>query len=200
KEPPPDVPVTPAPDTPAPVVEIKKPEPLKPEPQKPKEPKPVEPKKAVEPKATPKPAAKPEPKPSVKAPDEPVPAAPPTPPAAEILAPKPIAPEPKPNLSAAAEASYAAKVRADLNANKRYPTGREASLTQPAGTVRVWMVLNRQGEVLDSGIETTSHAMLLDRAALMTVRRSNFPPFSADSWPGAASHRFTVDMNYQPAQ
>jgi protein TonB len=196
----------PEPDVPAPIVEIPKPEPPKPEPPKPKEVKPKE-HKPVEPKPKePKPK---EPKPVVtkKAaepktePAEPKAApGPAQPPAAEVVAPKPVAPEPKPNLSAAAEANYAAQVRADLNANKRYPTGREASLTQPAGTVRVWMVLNRQGEVVDSGIEATSHSMLLDRAALSTVRRANFPPFPAESWSGAATHRFTVDMNYQPAQ
>lgn len=198
-EPPPVTPappVLPEPDTAAPVVEIKKPTPPEP-------PKPVEHKKIVEHKAPPKPVAKPEPKPEAKEPPakaEPAPVAPPKPPVAEQVAPKPIAPEPKPNLSAAAEASYIAKVRADLEANKRYPTGREASLTQPSGTVRIWMTLNRQGEVVDSGIEQTSHAMLLDRTALSTVRRSNFAPFPADSWPGAATHRFTVDLNYQPTQ
>jgi protein TonB len=90
-------------------------------------------------------------------------------------------------------------LRAQLERSKRYPTGREASLMRPSGMVRVWLVLDRSGRLLDSGVEQSSHAMLLDHAALSSVRRGEYPAFPADSWPGDSSHRFTVDLNYTPA-
>jgi len=205
-EPDPTLPIEPEPEpeVPAPIVEVPKPEPPKPKKVKPKEHKPVEPKPKEPRMEKPKPVETKkttEPKNESVEPEATRNAA--QPPVAEVVAPEPILPEPEPRKSnriAEAEASYVAQVRAILNANKRYPTGREASLTRPAGTVRVWIVINRQGEVVDTGIEKSSHSMLLDRTARSTVRRSTFPPFPADAWIGADTRRFTVDMNYQPAR
>ena len=108
-------------------------------------------------------------------------------------------PPPPVPISADLEAGYIAKLRAYIDSSKRYPTGREASLMRPAGMVRIWLELDRNGHLLDSGIEQSSHSMLLDHAALSTVRRGEYPNFPADVWPGGNSHRFTVDINYTPA-
>lgn len=108
-------------------------------------------------------------------------------------------PPPPAPVSANLEAGYIAKLRAYIDSSKRYPTGREVSLMRPAGMVRIWLELDRNGHLLDSGIEQSSHSMLLDHTALSTVRRGEYPNFPAEVWPGGNSHRFTVDINYTPA-
>ena len=60
------------------------------------------------------------------------------------------------------ENNYIASVRATLNANKRYPTGREASLQRPSGKVKVWFVLLRNGSLQEAGIDESSNSIILD--------------------------------------
>jgi len=110
---------------------------------------------------------------------------------------KPLAPPPPP-ASAAVEAAYVTSVRALLNANKRYPTGREASLQRPSGKAVVWFVLNRNGTLQEAGIEGSSNSILLDNAALSTVRRTSYTPWPEGSWPGQSQHRFTVTLDFVP--
>lgn len=98
-----------------------------------------------------------------------------------------------------AEAIYASKVRAYLQTIKRYPTGREASLQRPSGTSVVWFMVRRSGELVEAGIETSSGSMLLDNAALATVRRSIYPVFPDEAWHGKAQQRFTVELDFVPA-
>lgn len=99
-----------------------------------------------------------------------------------------------------AEAIYIGKVRALLQAARRYPTSREASLTRPAGISVVWFRVRRSGELVDAGIEASSGSMLLDNAALATVRRNIYPVFPDEAWPGKAMQRFTVELNFIPAK
>jgi protein TonB len=110
---------------------------------------------------------------------------------------EPIKPTPPPS-SASIESSYVATVRAQLNANKRYPTGREASLQRPSGKAVVWFVLNRNGSLNDAGIEDSSNSIILDNAALSTVRRTPYATWPEGSWPGQAQHRFTVTLDFVP--
>lgn len=98
--------------------------------------------------------------------------------------------------SADLETAYVAKVRQILNAVKRYPTGREASLLRPSGTVRVWLVLDRHGRLLERGIDVSSQSMLLDNAALRTIDRAIYPPFPDELWPNQSQHRFHVDIDF----
>lgn len=100
--------------------------------------------------------------------------------------------------SAAIENGYVVNVRALLNANKRYPTGREASLQRPSGKAVVWFVLNRNGTLQEAGIEGSSNSILLDNAALSTVRRTSYTPWPEGSWPGQNQHRFTVTLDFVP--
>lgn len=95
-----------------------------------------------------------------------------------------------------AEAIYAGKVRAYLQTIKRYPTGREASLQRPSGTSIVWFMVRRNGELVEAVIETSSGSMLIDNAALATVRRSIYPVFPDEAWPGKAQQRFTVELDF----
>lgn len=103
-----------------------------------------------------------------------------------------------PPSSAAVENAYVVNVRALLNANKRYPTGREASLQRPSGKAMVWFVLNRNGTLQEAGIEGSSNSILLDNAALSTVRRTSYTPWPEGSWPGQSQHRFTVTLDFVP--
>jgi len=134
-------------------------------------------------------------------------AAPPAPPKA-VAAPVPVtppapAPEPAPAVakpsSASVEASYISKVRAHLNSIKRYPTGREASMQRPQGKVKVWFVLNRDGTLVEQGIEESSNSMLLDEAARKTINRATFSAFPESSWAGEATHRFSAELEFIPA-
>jgi protein TonB len=85
-----------------------------------------------------------------------------------------------------------------LNASKRYPTGREVSLQRPMGKVVVWFVLTRSGALKDTGVEESSNSMVLDNAALSTIRRATFPKFPDAAWPGSDTHRFTVTVDFIP--
>jgi len=62
----------------------------------------------------------------------------------------------------------------------------------------VWFVLNRNGTLQDAGIDDTSNSILLDNAALSTVRRTSYTPWPEGSWPGQAQHRFTVTLDFVP--
>lgn len=184
-----DIPPPPAPPQPV----VKPPEP-KPEPKS--EPKP-EPK--PEPKQQPQPEPKPEPLPtSEPQPAPPRPAQPaPQPPQPERPPQPPVqaTPAPQPNI----EAEFIGRMRAYLNSIKRYPTGREASLQRPRGTVKVWFVLRRDGTLVDAGVEKSSNVMLLDEAARKTITRAEPQPFPDQFKPGEATHRFTVELEFKPA-
>jgi protein TonB len=196
------------------------PEPVRPMLQPPAPPQPVQPPKPVlaPSKVTP---ALPTPAPllAVPSPTAPVTATPSTPAApsepAKMEAPRPVQPAPTvapqpvaepakppppapPPSSAAVENAYVVSVRTLLNANKRYPTGREASLQRPSGKAVVWFVLNRNGTLQDAGMDDTSNSILLDNAALSTVRRTSYTPLPEGSWPGQAQHRFTVTLDFVP--
>jgi protein TonB len=119
----------------------------------------------------------------------PAPVAPPTP--------EPAPPAVKPN-NASIEAGYISKLRAHLNSIKRYPTGREASQQRPQGKVKVWFVLNRDGALVEQGIEESSNSMLLDEAARKTINRATFSAFPESSWVGEANHRFSAELEFIP--
>lgn len=135
-----------------------------------------------------------------EAPAEPVRAAPPpAPPADKRPEPPPvIAAPPQPARSTAnPESDYSGRLIAYLNSIKRYPTSREARLQRPTGTVRVWVEIQRDGSFKDAGIEATSDSMILDGAALSTVRQGRYPAFPAEIWDGQASRRFVVNLDYR---
>jgi protein TonB len=110
--------------------------------------------------------------------------------------PRPVAPQVPPSLSL--ENNYIASVRNTLNANKRYPTGREASLQRPAGKVKIAFVLARNGSLVEASVEESSNSIILDNAALATVRRTNYAPWPDGSWPSQSQHKFTVSLDFVP--
>ncbi|KPG75807.1 energy transducer TonB family protein [Pseudomonas libanensis] len=178
-------------DPPPPVIEEQEAEPAPPPPP----PKPL-------PKPEPKPKPKPVPKPVVAktaSTPPPVAAAKPTPPvpapAAPVAAPAPPAP-PKVD-GQALEGGYLKGLRNELDTYKQYPTGRQASLERPSGEVVVWLLVDRQGRVLDSGVQSPASSMLLNRAATNSLRRiKQVKPFPEQAFGGRNEQRFTATFNY----
>ena len=104
----------------------------------------------------------------------------------------------QPPISVSLENNYIVSVRATLNANKRYPTGREASLQRPSGKVKLWFVLARNGALQDAGIDESSNSIILDNAALSTLRRTTYAPWPEGSWASQTQHKFTVTLDFVP--
>jgi protein TonB len=189
--------IQPAPTPPPlPVMHIRMMEPPPPPPPPPQKPSPV---RTVAPAPAPKAVRAPvksEPNPTVAAPAAaPVaaaPAAPATPPAA-VTSPAP----PAPVTSASVEAAYVARLRSAVEAQKHYPTSKDAMLQQPRGTVSVWILLDRKGTLIDAGIDQ-SRGSLLNQAALQSVHRASYPAFPAEIYAGETQHRFVVSLDYAP--
>jgi protein TonB len=133
----------------------------------------------------------------------PIPTPTPTPtPAPSLPTATPVQEAPKvavqPPVSVSLENNYIFSVRATLNANKRYPTGREASLQRPSGKVKLWFVLARNGALQDAGIDESSNSIILDNAALSTLRRTTYAPWPEGSWASQSQHKFTVTLDFVP--
>jgi TonB family protein len=79
------------------------------------------------------------------------------------------------------ESAYVGRLRTYLEGIKRYPTSREARSQRPQGKVRVWLELARDGHLRDAGVEQSSGSMILDGAAMSTVRRGNYPAIPAEA-------------------
>ncbi|WP_053269071.1 energy transducer TonB family protein [Pseudomonas chlororaphis] len=166
------------------------------------EPAPPPPPPKPQPKPEPKPKPKPLPKPAPVA-TKPTPV--PTPPVAAkpvqpavAPTPAPPAPPPAPKVDGQAlEGGYLKGLRNELDTYKQYPSGRQASLERPSGEVVVWLLVDRQGRVLDSGIQTQASSMLLNRAATNSLRRiKQVKPFPEQAFGGRNEQRFTATFNY----
>ena len=96
------------------------------------------------------------------------------------------------------ESEYVRQIQAMLNATKRYPTGRQASLERPVGKVRILFVLNRSGGLVSAQVQVSSNSNMLDDAALSAVRRATYPAFAGDLWRGQNTHEFSVDIDFVP--
>ncbi|MDY7534613.1 energy transducer TonB [Pseudomonas sp. Bout1] len=179
-------------EPPPPVIEDEEAEPAPPPPP----PKPV-------PKPLPKPEPKPKPVPKPVA-TKPTPTPAPAPVAAKpmqaVAAPTPAPaapPAPSKVDGQALEGGYLKGLRNELDTYKQYPTGRQASLERPSGEVVVWLMVDRQGRVLDSGIQTPGPSMLLNRAATNSLRRiKQVKPFPEQAFGGRNEQRFTATFNY----
>jgi len=178
-------------EPPPPVIEDEEAEPAPPPPP----PKPM-PKPEPKPEPKPKPVPKPQPV-AAKPAEKPVEAKPATEPVV-ARAPAPAAPPPPPKVDGQAlEGGYLKGLRNELDTYKQYPTGRQASLGRPSGEVVVWLLVDRQGRVLDSGIQTPAPSMLLNRAATNSLHRiKQVKPFPEQAFGGRNEQRFTATFNY----
>jgi protein TonB len=89
------------------------------------------------------------------------------------------------------------KIRFVIEASKRYPTGREASLQKPQGVVVACVVLQRDGSLQDMKIQKSSTYPILDNAAKRLLANLQYPPIPTDIFPGQASHAFCVNLDYK---
>ncbi|MDR9874253.1 energy transducer TonB [Pseudomonas allii] len=165
------------------------------------EPAPPPPPPKPQPKPKPEPKPKPVPKPVVAkptpAPTPPPVAAKPAPAPVAQTAPTPAPPAPPKVDGQALEGGYLKGLRNELDTYKQYPTGRQASLERPSGEVVVWLLVDRQGRVLDSGLQTQASSMLLNRAATNSLRRiKQVKPFPEQAFGGRNEQRFTATFNY----
>ena len=95
-----------------------------------------------------------------------------------------------------AEASYVSSMLRHLDETKRYPTGREASLTHPSGTTAVWVDIARDGHVAARGVMRSSGSTLLDWTATNLVGRADHPAFPTGAWAAGPTHRFLVRYRF----
>jgi protein TonB len=98
--------------------------------------------------------------------------------------------------AAAAGVRYEGLVLAALEKTKRYPTSREARESRPEGVVRIWLTLDRSGNLLDCGLLNSSGSNLLDNEAIRTAKRATYPAFPSSVYPGENSHRFTTSLKF----
>jgi protein TonB len=119
----------------------------------------------------------------------------PSPPPQPVPVPPPPPPPPAAN-SQNFEAGYVVQLRTYLNQIKKYPSSREARQLRPTGIAKVWVEIDRAGQFLGAGIDTTSGSAILDNEALRTVRNGHYPAFPAEVYPGQTFHRFVVPIEY----
>lgn len=147
----------------------------------------------------PKPPPKPKPQVAKAAPPAKIQAVVPAPspaPAAPVAPAQPVTQAPRAN-PADLESRYIARLLAELEKYKQYPRGREASLQRPQGNVVVWLLVDRSGKVLDSGIEKKATNMLLNRAAQTSLQRlDKVVPFPEESFSGKDKYRFSATLVY----
>jgi len=122
------------------------------------------------------------------------PVTPPRPAQASVAA-QPVAAKPMATVSG--DDIYISRLRTYVLSRKKYPSGRDASLVKPVGTVRAWIVLDRQGGVRESGIEQSADSIILDNAALKLLRSGSYPVFPDEAFAGQATHRFMFDLEYK---
>ena len=181
-------------EPPPPVIEDEESEPAPPPPP----PKPLpKPKPELKPEPKPKPVPKPVVAKPTPAPTPPPVAAKPAPAPVAQAAPTPAPPAPPKVDGQALEGGYLKGLRNELDTYKQYPTGRQASLERPTGEVVIWLLVDRQGRVLDSGLQTQASSMLLNRAATNSLRRiKQVKPFPEQAFGGRNEQRFTATFNY----
>lgn len=197
------------------------PEPPKAKPQPQTQPQP-QPQPKPEPKPEPKPQPRPEPKPEPKPLPKPTPAPQPTPaptptPTADATpattsapatraaqtapsAPAPTAkaePAPPPPQKGNPDRDYERKVRSLVEARKRYPTSRQASIEKPVGAVGVCVTIDRSGAVRDVNVNNSSGSLLLDTTASRLVEGTTYPPFDESHFKGQSTHAFCMKLEYQ---
>ena len=182
---------------PQPVVEQEPPPPVIEDEEAEPAPPPPPPKPLPKPEPTPKPKPVPKPVVAKPTPTPPPVVAKPTPVAVAQAAPTPAPPAPPKVDGQALEGGYLKGLRNELDTYKQYPTGRQASLERPNGDVVVWLLVDRQGRVLDSGVQTPASSMLLNRAAANSLRRiKQVKPFPEQAFGGRNEQRFTATFNY----
>ena len=108
---------------------------------------------------------------------------------------KPVQAAPRVDVNAI-QFNYERIIRGYLESIKRYPTSREARSQRPTGTVTLWLEVGRDGSLRNAEISKSSDSIILDNAALASVRQGKFPAFPAEAYADELSRRFSVSLEY----
>ncbi len=157
------------------IQDIKPPPPPKPEEPKPKE-KPPEPPKEVEKVATPVQKTTPVAQPTKVA--TPAPAAPSTPSPSPVAAPAPVAAAPAPKPAGVSRGVSEGSAGCE---KPEYP--REALMNEEQGTVRIRVLVDTSGKVIDAKVKKSSGSKILDKAATKAYSLCTFKPAMKDGVP-----------------
>ena len=98
--------------------------------------------------------------------------------------------------SSTSSIKYETYVVSYLEKNKNYPTSRQARESRPEGTVKVFLDVNRLGQVVGFGVLQSSGSNLLDSEAIKVVKFASLPPFPNESFVGETTHRFIANLKY----
>ncbi len=98
------------------------------------------------------------------------------------------------------QAGYESIILGYIESIKRYPTSREARSQRPQGKVALLLEIGRDGSLKSVSVSRSSDSIILDNAALATARQGRYPPFPADAYPGQATHRFSVTLEFNVQQ
>lgn len=157
------------------IQDIKPPPPPKPEEPKPKE-KPPEPPKEVEKVATPVQKTTPVTQPTKVA--TAAPAAPSTPSPSPVAAPAPVAAAPAPKPAGVSRGVSEGSAGCE---KPEYP--REALMNEEQGTVRIRVLVDTSGKVIDAKVKKSSGSKILDKAATKAYSLCTFKPAMKDGVP-----------------
>lgn len=94
-------------------------------------------------------------------------------------------------------ASYESSIKEAIEHKKNYPTGRQAMLERPIGTVFICVLISRAGKFLESTLKSSSGSILLDGAARRLVSGVVYPPFPDSFMSGKDRNEFCVRLKYE---
>jgi len=95
------------------------------------------------------------------------------------------------------DSGFENSIRSLIEASKRYPTGREASLQKPQGVVVACVVLKRDGSLQEMKVQKSSTYPILDNAAKRLLANLQYPAMPPDIFPEQISHTFCVNLDYK---
>lgn len=93
---------------------------------------------------------------------------------------------------------FEARIRSLIEARKSYPTGRQAAIEKPAGTVHACVELARDGSVREVRIKEGGGSPLLDQAARRLMQGLDYPAFPDSTYGSAGQHEFCTQLKYEP--
>lgn len=162
------------------------------------------------PKVQPQPPLPPDPAPQPKVAQTvaPTPSPTPAPVAQQVQTPQPVAqpvkqqevakPQPaRPVSNASADLAYEARVKTLIEGRKSYPTGRQAMIEKPQGTVHVCVTVSRSGSSQGVSIKESSGSNLLDSAAKRLLQSLEYPAFPESVFAGEESHVICTNLEYK---
>jgi len=92
-----------------------------------------------------------------------------------------------------AEQRYEQTISQRFESNKIYP--QEAKQQGIEGKAIVWILISREGRIIDSAIQRSSGSAIIDKAAINMVRTSSLPPVP-DDYPKGTQFEFFIPVSF----